>query len=221
MKRRKLASALGLIMVVGMLVSGIAHAEEGRRYDITITNVTRGQIISPPIVISHSRDFELFTLGASASPELAALAEDGLTEPLVNHLETLSSVLDHTVAPGPLMPGASVTLRVLTRRGFRLISAAGMLVTTNDAFFAIRGIRVPRYGAKAVEAEAYDAGSEVNSESCEFIPGPPCGNGGSRDTEGAEGYVHIHAGIHGIDDLDPAMHDWRNPVVEVSIRRVP
>jgi hypothetical protein len=221
MKRRKLAFALGLIMVVGMLVNGIAHAAEGRRYDITITNVTRGQIISPPIVISHSKNFELFTLGASASAELAALAEDGLTEPLVNHLATLSSVLDHAVAPEPLMPGASVTLRVLTRRRFRLISAAGMLVTTNDAFFAIRGKKVPLYGEKVVEAEAYDAGSEVNSESCEFIPGPPCGNGGSRDTEGAEGYVHIHAGIHGIGDLDPTMHDWRNPVVEISIRRVP
>ncbi len=221
MKRRKLAFALGFITVLGMLVSGIAHAEEGQRYDITITNVTRGQIISPPIVISHSKNFELFTLGASASAELAALAEDGVTEPLVDYLATLPSVLDHAVAPGPLMPGTSVTLRVLTRGGFRLISAAGMLVTTNDAFFAIRGMRVPRYGAEAVEAEAYDAGSEVNSESCEFIPGPPCGNGGIRNPEGAEGYVHIHAGIHGNGDLDPAMHDWRNPVVEVSIRRIP
>ena len=49
-----------------------------------------------------------------------------------------------------------------------------------------------------MEAAAYDAGSEYNSEDCAFIPGPPFGNGGVRDTDGAEGYVQILSGIHGI-----------------------
>lgn len=71
-----------------------------------------------------------------------------------------------------------------------------------------------------VEAEAYDAGSEANSESCTYIPGPPCGNAEVRDTGDAEGFVHVHAGVHGIGDLDPAMHDWRNPVAEITIKRV-
>ena len=48
---------------------------------------------------------------------------------------------------------------------------------------------------RVVEAKAYNVGSEVNSESSELIPGPPCGKGGSRDTEGAQGYVHIHGEI--------------------------
>jgi hypothetical protein len=118
------------------------------------------------------------------------------------------------------MPGASLTVEITTGRPFKFISAAGMLVTTNDAFFAIRGVRVPWSRQKVVEAEAYDAGSEANAESCDNIPGPPCGNPGVRDIEDAEGYVHIHAGIHGIGDLDSATHDWRNPVVEITIQRV-
>jgi hypothetical protein len=46
---------------------------------------------------------------------------------------------------------------------------------------------------------------------------------GAGINEDGEGYIHVHAGIHGIggmDGLDPATFDWRNPVVEVTIERV-
>ena len=36
---------------------------------------------------------------------------------------------------------------------------------------------------------------------------------------GEQGYVHIHAGIHGIGNLVAADRDWRNPVAHISIRR--
>jgi hypothetical protein len=87
-------------------------------------------------------------------------------------------------------------------------------------FFAARKVRIPLKGKVHVYANAYDAGSEANAELCEHIPGPPCGNGGVRNIEGAEGYVHIHAGIHGIGDLEPDKADWRNPVVEIRIRPI-
>jgi hypothetical protein len=32
--------------------------------------------------------------------------------------------------------------------------------------------------------------------------------------------VHIHAGMHGIGDLDASVRDWRNPVAQVTIRRI-
>jgi hypothetical protein len=38
--------------------------------------------------------------------------------------------------------------------------------------------------------------------------------------DNGEGYVSIHAGIHGIGDLMSKDHDWRNPVAKVSIKRV-
>ena len=97
-----------------------------------------------------------------------------------------------------------------------------MLVSTNDAFAAVRGLRLPGGVGKSVRAtgDAYDAGSEANTEDCAHIPGPPCDNGGVRVIEGAEGYIHIHAGIHGIEDLVPAYRDWRNPVIEVTVTRL-
>ncbi|MDX1764306.1 MAG: hypothetical protein R3231_08300, partial [bacterium] len=69
-------------------------------------------------------------------------------------------------------------------------------------------------------AVAYDAGSEANTESCDYIPGPPCGSHVHDDANDPEGYIHVHAGIHGIGDLVEANMDWRNPVVEIKIRRL-
>jgi hypothetical protein len=92
-----------------------------------------------------------------------------------------------------------------------------MLVTTNDAFFSAR-TWVPFIG-KTIYAQAWDAGSEANTQDCDHIPGPPCGNGGVRVEDGAEGYVYVHAGIQARGSLDPAVHDWRNPVAKIEIRR--
>ena len=222
MKQLKLFYTITVLVVV-LLLNGVSFADSeqrARRYEVTITNISRGQIFSPPIVISHDENFRLFTLGAPASPQLYPLAEDGLTGPLSDHVGTLPSVFDHVAAGGPVLPGASITLEIRTKGRFRFVSAAGMLVTTNDAFFAVRAVRTLPNGTARIGAEAYDAGSEANSESCSYIPGPPCGSGGVRDTDNAEGYVHIHAGIHGTADLIPASDDWRNPVAEITIRPV-
>ena len=196
------------------------HKRSARKYAVTITNITRGQIFSPPIAISHNGNFRLFTPGDTASPELAALAEDGETGPLTNAIANLPAVFDYAVAGGPVMPGDSVTLEITARRGFKLISVAGMLVSTNDGFFVASSVPIRRWGTVMVRADVYDSGSEANTENCDFIPGPPCGNHVHDGGNPPEGYVHIHAGIHGLADLDPAEHDWRNPVAAITVRPV-
>ena len=221
MKRSIAAIAIMILIVSAFSATGVAYAKDKlTHYEVTITNITRQQIISPPILISHSRNFQFFELGKPAPPGLAALAEDGNTEPLEAYLDSLGSVYDYNVAGGGIMPGKSVTIEIKTKRGFRYLSAAGMLVITNDAFFAMRSVYARSWGNNVVDARAYDSGTEVNSEDCDFIPGPPCGNGGVRDTDGAEGYVYPHSGIHGIGDLDPALYDWNNPVAKIVIKRV-
>lgn len=213
-----LSFLISLMLVISVLIGGQSYAQMGQIYQVTITNLTRGQTLSPPIVVSHTPEIQLFTLGAEASPELVSLAEDGMAGPLADLVATLPSVFDHTEATGPVPPGESVTLEIATHGTFRLISAAGMLISTNDGFFAVQDVSVVPWCEVTVYAEAYDAGSETNSENCAFIPGPPCGNPGQRDTANAEGFIHIHAGIHGIGDLPPQEFDWRNPVAEIKIR---
>jgi hypothetical protein len=223
-KRRVTPLAIGLC---ALLAAGAAYAggqngpyRGGRRYKVTVTNLTRGQVITPPVAIVHDDAYRLFDLGSAAIPELAALAEDGNAAPLRGLLETDPSVLGTEMASGPVMPGATATIEVTVQGPYRFVTVAGMLASSNDAFFAVRGENVPLAGVRTIMAEAYDAGSEANLELCRDIPGPPCGNGGVRNPDGAEGYVHVHAGIHGIGDLVPAQHDWRNPVAEVRIEPV-
>jgi len=220
--KKFLESALIAAMAGGAtLTAGLAYADNdrGHRYAVTVTNITRGQILAPPAVIVHDDGYSLFSLGVPARPELAELAERGNPGPLLADAATSRSVYYTAAGGGGIPPGASQTIEVEANGRYAQISVAAMLVSTNDAFAAVRGISTPRRGTLAVEAEAYDAGSEANSESCAFIPGPPCGSD-VHDPAPAEGYVHVHPGIHGGAGLTPAMHDWRNPVAQIEIRRV-
>lgn len=219
---KQLISGIIVFFIILILTptSKASYSDQVQTYKVTITNITRGQIISPPLVISHSRNFRLFTLGEEAMHGLDRLAEDAQAADLTAYLATQASVFDFKVGAGAIMPGDSISVEIKSKRGFRFLSMAGMLVTTNDAFFAARGVRVPLFGDVVEEADAYDAGSERNSEDCDYIPGPPCNNGDVRDTAGAEGYVHIHAGIHGSADLVPSEFDWRNPVAVIVIQRI-
>ena len=185
---------------------------------LSITNLTRGQILSPVFVARHGRDAApLYTLGQPASSSLAMMAEDADASGLVTDWSPegnagISEAMVVALNEGPIPPGATVTMSFEITDGNSLVSFASMLVTTNDAFIGASGLDVST--SRTINLNAYDAGSEANSESCAYIPGPPCGNHAE-----AEGHVYVHAGIHGGEgsDLDPAMHDWRNPVARLTI----
>lgn len=206
------------LLFLGMSTSAaLVHAAP---FNVTITNITRGQIISPPIVVTHNAEFKLFSVGEPASDELAALAEDADSAGLLSLLENDDDVSDFIAAPNAIGPGESVTVQVNTANRFVYVSAVGMLVTTNDAFFGLNSARALRNEAVTHRVVAYDAGSEANTEDCAHIPGPPCDNPFVRVTDGAEGFVHVHIGIHGIESLSSEIFDWRNPVAQVTIERV-
>ncbi len=195
-------------------------------FEVTVTNVTRDQQFTPILVASHKRNVRLFELGKAASPGLQIVAEEGDVIPLTDALLAMPGVLDVTNSGALLDPGASAEIKVRTRGAFNHVSVAAMLIPTNDGFFALNGARIP-LGRKThvFTSVAYDSGSERNDELCIDIPGPffvECGGpgGGDAPTGDEEGYVHVHAGIHGIGDLDAAQRDWRNPVARITVRRV-
>ena len=49
-------------------------AAPGVMFEITVTNLTYGQILSPVLAVAHDDTVDLFEPGQPASPELAALA---------------------------------------------------------------------------------------------------------------------------------------------------
>ena len=186
---------------------------------VTITNITRGSSFTPILVASHRPGVELFTLGHAASDALAALAEGGDIGPLEAALLGSDRVVGTGHSEELLGPGQSVTVEVPAGNANR-ISLAAMILPTNDGFIALNGVETPRFGSQTYSVPGYDAGSEPNDELCVSIPGPTCGGVGGSPNVGGEGFVHIHAGIHGIGDLSAADYDWRNPVATVTVERV-
>jgi hypothetical protein len=219
--RPKLKTIAG---VAGALAAAVAVAAPAgaATFRVVITNITAGQISGPPIAITHDSDFHLFIPGAPASDGVAIMAEDAALATLVAELEGNAHVYAHAAGGMPLPPGQSMEIEVDSTATYKEISVAQMLVTTNDTFWAVHNVALPRGVGQSVTsyATAWDAGSEANTESCSTVPGPPCGASMVRDPGGAEGFVHVSDGIHGIADLAPAEFDWRNPTVKVAVTRV-
>ncbi len=210
---KKKALLLAVVLVAGLSIGAQALAQE---VDVVITNLTPGQAISPPLVFSHSIPFALG--GLSASPGIELLAESGDSSALQTELVSIFTGASTASASAALPPGESVTLTVQAPSGTEYVTALGMLVTTNDTFFALVSQKIPDSGSMTYYASAWDAGTEVNNESCTDIPGPPCNGSGPGGTD-ENGFIHISSGIHGTGDLEPSSYGWQNPVVQIVISK--
>jgi hypothetical protein len=202
---------------------------KGVRYSISVTNLTKGQSFTPILAATHPRRVSLFEVGTPASAELEILAESGMTTPLAEVLSDAGAGAVMT-APGLLLPGETRTLMIRAGRRDRELSVAAMLIPTNDTFFALNGVSLPRSrSAEVFLSPGYDAGTEFNDQNCDNIPGPRCeGQAGSEPADDDEGFVGISNGFHDLgpgsdlegEVLGPFVYDWRNPVARVVVRRV-
>ncbi|MGE4096230.1 MAG: spondin domain-containing protein [Candidatus Binatia bacterium] len=229
---RNYRATLVACLVSGLFVaSGIpAGAQEKLHFDIIITNLTPGQYISMPLVVTHKPGLALFAIGDPITTELATFVEEGNPSALGAVLAGIPLVREVMVSSAsPLLdtvigPGRSATVTVETSTDFDQVSVISLLMPTNDAFVALTGVPGPA-AMKAVTffVPAYDAGSERNDELCISMrsPGiPECnGPGGNQRAGGGEGFVHVHNGVHGVGNLSASLRDWRNPVARIVIRR--
>jgi len=239
-KAAMLSAALATCTIA---LSPAAVAGGERVYRVTITNATLGQPVAPSVIATHTDAFHLFDLGPAPMPgdigyddyfALAAMAETGYPFHVLDQVSASNGVWEALALPTAnnppvLFPSESNSTMIHASGNAKYLSAVAMLGATNDAFYAIRGAQLPRGVGEStrVYANAYDAGSEANAESPDTV-----GALGATDDDpvsgtginvGGEGYIHVHAGIHGVggaNGLSAAMHDWRNPVVEVTIERV-
>ncbi len=210
--------AMGTILVAAFFCLGSGKGHGSRTYEVTLTNITHGVILTPPIFALSERQIDVFKVGEAASLGLEMVAEGGSTDEIRAELEA-EGVQDVQQTAALVMPGQSITVRLEGNRHSRL-NLASMLLPTNDAFVAMNGPRAAnRSGRATFYLSPYDAGTEVNDEVCTSIPGPQCGGEGFN-AEGGEGFVAPHAGIHGEGELSRMAYDWGEPVARVSVRRV-
>lgn len=225
----------------GTPAAGGAQAAGGqvparRVYEVTIENLTSAQPLTPPLAATHNGSFNFFDVGKAATFGIQEIAENGNLAPLHTEISTHKQVSDVIIAaspgPGPLMPGTSITFTIEADPGAPFVSFAAMLICTNDGFTGLDSDKLPRMVGQrtATALAAYDAGTEINTESfvdivppCPVLTGVPSsvpGTGMSDPALAENGVIHHHQGIAGGADLDPQVHGWTNPVALITIERV-
>lgn len=234
---------LGIVFAastVTLTPSAMAEHNHDRMYRVTVKNATRGQPVAPSVIATHTAAFRLFELGPAPMAgdpgyndyfALAAMAETGYPFHVRDQVAASDGVYDTvvlatTLNPPVLPPGESNSIVISASGDAKYLTAVAMLGATNDGVYAVHGVELPKgiHDIVRVFANAYDVGSEANAESAATVialgatdDNPILGTG---INEGGEGYIHVHAGIHGIGGLDPSIYDWRNPVVELIIERI-
>lgn len=217
---KKTSIYIGSILSASIMAMSNVHASDDmQRYEISVTNLTPGQPFAPIMAATHRSGILFFKSGEAPSDELAMLAEAGNGKPMAEKLSTMQGVRDAKVSTtGLTFPGKTTTMTVFAKRNSDRISIGSMLGATNDAFLAIRNLRLPKGKHSVVyTANAYDAGSETNDELSSTVAG--LGGEAYSPNDSGEGFVHIHSGVQGVGDLPPKM-DWDNPVAEIVIKRI-
>jgi hypothetical protein len=189
-------------------------------YMVVLENLTPAgsQPFSPPVLAVHSPSYRIFHMGGIASVELAQIAQDAVNMPLIDLLNNSADVSEVVEGSGVIMPGLADTFYISVNGNFSKLSLVTMLVNTNDGFTGTDKLQLPQKGTKVYYLNAYDAGSEENTELIAHIPGPCCGNPlmGIATSE----KIREHEGITGRGDLDPLTYDWEGTVAKLTITRV-
>ncbi len=107
-----------LALALGSVSTASAEETGSREYRVTIENLTDGQPFTPPVLVAHSADMDLFEMGEAASTEIAALAENGNGDPLV----ALATAAGATVVAHdePVLPGYTATISISAESGLYL-----------------------------------------------------------------------------------------------------
>lgn len=213
MKKSIRLAAVVSILTGGLLASA-AHADV--YYEVTVTNLSKGAVLTPVLVATTPSGESFFTPGGVASAALEIIAESGNSAPLEMSLDAYDSA-----SLGFIEPGQSDSTVVATRGQYRALSVASMVIPTNDTFIALNGVDGPR-GNKSVTfwVPAWDAGTELNDELCASLPGPGCGGDPGPASDNGEGHIYISNGIRGVGDIDADLRDWNNPVASITVTRI-
>jgi hypothetical protein len=200
-------------------------------FDVTVSNLTGAQPLSPVAVIAHADGYTVFTIGTAATTGLEELAEGGDNSSLLAAADGNAMVMTSASGAAPIGPAGfeTVTVEVLESDlpGLQ-ISISTMLVNTNDAITGINGASVGDMAVGDVlslRSIAYDAGTEANTELAADIPGPAGGGEGFNAARSDRvDQVAMHAGVVSQDDGFAAsglteQHRFDNPVAEIRIER--
>jgi len=213
---------LASISGVAMILIGCPYEPEVE-YSISVTNLSNGQPLSPPVAMLHKAKFSFWQLGKTASDALELMAEGGDGSELL----ALKHNNPQYHANSPIPPGETAVFTLEARnKNFAYLSVAGMLVNTNDAFSGLNSVELSdlQSGQTSVfYTHTYDAGTEFNSEHAGTIPGPADGGEGfNAERDDVTNVVTLHGGVVSADDdyADSILSEadrFDNPVLRIVV----
>lgn len=220
---------LAVILAITMPACSSDDDNNQAVYEITLTNLTNNQPLSSQGYAIHRTGYTAWEPGQSASDGLELLAEAGDPSSFLSSATIDLFVLAIHRNDAPIPPGGSARVEMQSWRYTDLrITAAAMLVNTNDAFTGTAGALIGDLavgGSKTFQIPAWDAGTEANTESAANVPGPAGGGEGLNQARDDTDFVYLHQGVVTADNglaasaLDES-HRWDNPVAEITVTRI-
>lgn len=200
--------------------TSIEHSElrYSRRYEITVRNVTAANVLSPPLVVVHSPDEELFRLGDQASPGIAAVAETGATATLQGELQAKPNIKAvFKAAGGPVFAGQTRTIEIAVPSGTRnaRLNLIAMIGRSNDSFVSrAEGFDLvfADFGPVMIPLSNFDAGSEEDTGNVEDF------GAGGHPVADAEGLISVDRGLN-LRGNAPEKYGWGSTAAMVRIER--
>lgn len=205
-------------------------AAQNASFDVTVTNLTNAQPLSPVAIVMHRSGYHAFVDGETASIGLEVLAEGGDNSDLLTEAQAASEYIVSAGGQGlvtPMQISNTYTLEVpVTELGDVNMSLLSMLVNTNDGFSAVDSLSLSNLStgqSLTVSAPTWDAGTEANSEAADTIPGQS-GVGYSSVRDDIIDRVRFHGGVVTADDGLATSglgqeHRFDNPTMRVSVTR--
>ncbi len=196
------------------VTSAGVDAPDAVDFGLTLENLTAGQPITPPVVVVHDPNVDVFDYTVPTELDgIDDLSESGSQTDLLATLSVVPGVvraygLD---SGGPILPGSSHTEPMLHGIEGANVTAVGMFACTNDAYVrasqALTVIGGDLFPALPATALVFDSGAEFNEELAATVP---ClGGGPAAISEGlSEGIRSAHPGISGVADLSQETHGW-------------
>ncbi|MDH5231838.1 MAG: spondin domain-containing protein [Gammaproteobacteria bacterium] len=233
-----LLKPMSIVCITAFFLSACFHnqdddamQEHTMMYQISVSNLSNNQALTPPAVVLHNENYSAWRLGMTASTALEKLAEGGDTTDFISDANANSAVAaSQVLSNSPIGPGSSAQATIEISHVHELkLSVATMLANSNDAFTGVNSLDISSLAMNEslmIDVMVFDAGSELNSESAGTIPGPVDGGTGfdaSRDD--IVNFISIHPGVVSMDDglassvLDES-HRWNGSVAQIKVTRL-
>lgn len=216
------ATKLSALLLSGLLIGCPLTSE----YKIEVTNNSKNQPLSPMTLVTSTKPNYVFELGKPASVALEKIAEGGDNSMLLT--DASSELFNVEVAKSGdslILPGATDSMTITRlNTSAKFLSLVSMLTNTNDGFIGehVDLSKLDVGDSKTINAVAWDAGTEPNTETPESLVSSE-GFNPSRD--GDVNFVHTHPGVISSQDGlqgSALLADARfsSPVARITITRI-